>query len=207
MTRRTPGDRPKAASIRRCRSGDAASPISRLRISIARTTAMHNSSPPIASVPSPSKTGLPVTNARTMPSNANSRPSSAPESSSSRTGSSGLRDSRMYLSPAPHAPMRSGMAHSGPQGEALKAGGKHEDRDRHHRGVDVMRVGDLLIALVDREHAAEREEHDGDDERPEVPQPPVPELVQLAGRPAGLTAAQDQQPLVARVGDRVDRLG
>ena len=68
----------------------------------------------------------------------------------------------------------------------------------------MAQLGD---ALVEGEHAADREQHDGDDEGPEVALPPVAEGVlgiRLARRPL---AAEHQQTLVAGVGEGVDRLG
>jgi hypothetical protein len=76
-------------------SGEAAPPISRLFISTARAIAIATRRTPIASVPRPSKSGLPVMIARATPAVAKNSPMSAPESSSSRTGSSGLREVRM----------------------------------------------------------------------------------------------------------------
>ena len=52
-----------------------------------------------------------------------------------------------------------------------------------------------------------REQHDRDDERVDVAFPPVPERVLLGGLAPGPLAAEQQQALVAGVGDRVDRLG
>ena len=69
--------------------------MSRLFISTIRITAITPSSAPMATVPMPSHTGLPVITVSPTPSNANSRPISAPVSSSSTTGNSGLREFRM----------------------------------------------------------------------------------------------------------------
>ena len=55
MTRSTPGVPARAASIARCDSGLAASPSSRLLVSMARITATATSSSPIAAVPATSQ--------------------------------------------------------------------------------------------------------------------------------------------------------
>ncbi len=75
--------------------GDAASPIRRLFISIASTTATTPSKTPIAIEPAASKRGSPVQIARPMPSAAIAKPVSAARSSSNTTGSSGLLVWRM----------------------------------------------------------------------------------------------------------------
>ena len=56
---------------------------------------MTPSSTPMATVPTPSHTGSPVSIVSPTPASANTRPISAPESSSRTTGSSGLRELRM----------------------------------------------------------------------------------------------------------------
>ena len=75
------------------------------------------------------------------------------------------------------------------------------------RRLELVRVDELLDALVQREHRAEREQHERDDERPEVALGAEAERVLRGGRLAAALAAEEQQALVAGVGDRVDRLG
>ena len=79
--------------------------------------------------------------------------------------------------------------------------------DGHARRLDLVRVPDLLDALEDGEGAAQAEQHQRHDEGPEVALAAVPEGVGLVGLPPGPVAAEQEQALVAGVGDRVDRLG
>jgi len=80
------------------------------------------------------------------------------------------------------------------------------DRDEQHddgdaRIFELVRMDQLLDALEDREQTADAEQHERDDERPEVPQRPVAERVHLVGRTLRSGAAEHQQPLVASVGE------
>lgn len=68
-----------------------------------------------------------------------------------------------------------------------------------------MRVRHLVIALIQREQPAEREQHETHHKRPEVPRAAVAEGMQIGGAVAGAARAEHKQALVARVGDRVDR--
>jgi hypothetical protein len=64
-----------------------------------------------------------------------------------------------------------------------------------------MRVAELGIPLVDREEAAEREQHDRDDEGPEVANPPEPQRMKGCRCAPRATAAENEQALIARVRD------
>jgi hypothetical protein len=64
----------------------------------------------------------------------------------------------------------------------------------------------LVPTLVDREHPAEAEEHEGDDERPEVDFLAVAERVLEGRRALGALEAQEEQQLVAAIGRGVHRL-
>ena len=66
---------------------------------------------------------------------------------------------------------------------------------------------ELLDALEDREQPADAEQHERDDEGPEVAQRPVAERVHIVGGPTRPRAAEHEQTLVAGVGEGVDRLG
>ena len=96
------------ASVRRiaaCSWGEAASPTSRLDISIPNTTATTASSAPMARVPRASYNGSPVSAASPTPTKATLRPSSAAVSSNSTTANSGFLVVRMndhQLCVAPH---------------------------------------------------------------------------------------------------------
>lgn len=92
------------------------------------------------------------------------------------------------------------------EGEDLGDDREDQDPDRPVPGLDLVRVLDLLVALVDREHAADREEDDGDEERVDVALAPVAEGVLRSGFALRLLAAEQQESLVARVGERVDAL-
>ena len=208
ITLRTCGDPVSAAVIASTFSGDADSPTSSPFISMARVMAMTTRRTPMAIEPRASQRGSSVKWARSTPARAMNRPISAPMSSSSTTGSSGDFSVRMNR----HHDLLGvlvglGLAVGGAQRERLEADGEHEDADRHAEVLDLVRVAQLGEALVEGEHAAEREQHEGDDERPEVALPAVAEGVlgvRLARRPL---AAEHQQALVAGVGERVERLG
>jgi hypothetical protein len=138
---------------------------------------------------------------------ARTRPSSAPESSSrehGKLGAAGLLDVAL---PGAPAPLGLGVPDRRAQGKALEDDREPEDGEHDRRRGDLVRVGDLVVALVDREQPADREEHDRDDEGPEVPQASVAELVQRGGIAPRAPASQHQQALVRGVGDGVDRLG
>ena len=149
-------------------AGDADSPTSRLFVSTTSTTATATSSAPMAQVPMPSHTASPVSSASPTPASANTRPMRAATSSSSTTGSSGFFACRMkptQLSP-PLSVAR--LAHRGAQREALEPDGDHQHDDRDQRRVEVVRVADLLDALVEREQPAGGEQHQRDEEAVDV---------------------------------------
>ena len=205
MMRDTSGPPRMAARISSSTCGATASPMSRLFISIASTTAITPRSRPIPMLPSASHRALPVISARLMPTSANMSPTSAPVSSSSTTGSSGLLVVRMNVH---HdlRPRRRGLVARGAQRPPLQHDRDAEHAERPDRRVELVGVDELLDALVQSEHRAEGEEHERDDERPEVALGAEPERV-LGGRfLLRALAAEEQQPLVAGVGDRVDRL-
>ena len=88
------------------------------------------------------------------------------------------------------------------------------DRDDQHRDrqpppglIQLVRVDQLLHALVHREHAADGEQDDRDDERVHEPFAAVAEGMCAVRAPPRLAPAAHEQQLVAGVGDRVDRLG
>ena len=62
-----------------------------------------------------------------------------------------------------------------------------------------------MHALADREHAAAEEQQLRDDERVEVQRAAVAERMLRVGRPARAASADEQQELVAAVGERVQR--
>ncbi len=99
------------------------------------------------------------------------------------------------------------LFHGRAQRERLEADRDDEHRDRDPDVLELVRVGELVDALVDREQAADREQDDRDDERVDVALAAVAERVLLVGCAPRPATAEQQQQLVARVGDRVDRLG
>ncbi|MDH6550867.1 hypothetical protein M2162_004964 [Streptomyces sp. SAI-041] len=111
------------------------------------------------------------------------------------------------LLPGEVAAQRVGLLDGRPEGEAL--GDDREDEDAHWPVpvFDLVRVLDLLVALVDGEHAADREEHDGHQEGVDVALAAVAEGVLRGGLALGLLAAEEQQELVSGVGERVHALG
>jgi hypothetical protein len=94
-----------------------------------------------------------------------------------------------------------------PERAALEHDRDAENRDRDDRLSELVWVQELLYALVDREQPPEREEHERDDEGPEVALAPEAEGVGVGGLAPGRGAAPEQECLVARVGDRVQGLG
>ena len=171
-------------------------------ISLARTMAMTTSRAPMAIEPTASHRGLPVISAIVRPMSAKNSPSSAPESSSSTTGSSGAfvvwmnRHQRLAAALAV-----AGLVHRGAQRPRLQHDGDAEDDERDDRALHLVRVDQLLDALVEREQAAEAEQHERDDERPEVALRSVAERmggVGLAlGRDATRTSAGAWLPVSA----------
>ena len=93
------------------------------------------------------------------------------------------------------------------QRHRLEDDGDEEDADGDRQVLDLVGVAQLGDALVEGEQAAHREQHEGDDEGPEVALPAVAERVLAVGGLAGPLAAEQQQRLVAGVGQRVERLG
>ena len=185
----------------------ADSPMSRLFISVARTKAMTPSSRPIKVEPMPSQRPDPVMADRLTAIRAITRPTSAPESSSSRTGSSGAFERRMNCSHPSPGPGRVGLPHRGAEREALHHHGDQQDGDGPAGRVQLVGMQQLLDALEQGEHRAQGEQHDRDHERPEVPLAAVAERVGGGGIPARAAVAEQQQELVAGVGQGVHALG
>ena len=131
------------------------------------------------------------------------------------TGSSGALAERMNLRPGLLAARPVGLADRRPEGQALGDDRRAEDDQRHpppapvEQRVRVTQVDlvPLVVRLVQREQPADAEQHHGHDEAEDVALAAVAERV--LGRHALLRppAADQQQHLVARVGDGVDRLG
>ena len=164
------------------------------------------SSRPMPRLPAASHRGLPVISARLTPASATTSPSSAPVSSSSTTGSSGLLEERMKCHQVRPPRCRFGFALGGAEREPFEHDGEAQHPERPHRRVDRFRMRELVDALGEREQRAEGEEHEGDDERPEVALHPEAERVLVGGRALAASPPEEQQALVPGVGDRVDRL-
>jgi hypothetical protein len=79
------------------------------------------------------------------------------------------------------------------------------------KGISGERISSGLVilcyAFVDGEDRADGEQHDRDHEPVEVPLTAEAERVLLGRRPVGPPAPDQQQHLVAGIGDRVHRLG
>jgi len=71
----------------------------------------------------------------------------------------------------------------------------------------LVRVDELVDAFVDGEEATHAEQNEGHDEAPEEPLAAEAEGVLLGRLAPGPAAAEEQQALVAGVGDRVDPFG
>ena len=123
---------------------------------------------PMHRVPMPSQTPSSVARARPTPTSARTRPMRAPKSSSRTTGSSGALARRMNCDPGQVAAQVVGLLDGGAEGEALGDDREDQDADRPVPVLDGVRVPDLLVALVEREHAADGEQDDGDEEAVDV---------------------------------------
>ena len=100
-----------------------------------------------------------------------------------------------------------GLLHGGAQRERLQDDREAEDAERDPCTVDLVRVAHLLNAFVEREEATHTEQHEGDDERPEVALGPVPERVGAVGGTPATLGPEQEQTLVTGVGDAVAGLG
>lgn len=100
-----------------------------------------------------------------------------------------------------------GLLDGGAEGEALGDDREDEDADGPVPVLDLVGVLDLLVALVDGEHAADGEEDDGDEEGVDVALAAVAEGVLGGGFALGLLAADEEEGLVAGVGEGVDAFG
>ena len=173
---------------------------------MARTTAITVRSTPIDSVPMPSQHGV-VGGER--------GPDCGEREHEADEGAEVLEEDHRelrVLRPADELPPTAvtadvvGLDDCGAEGEALQHDGEEEDADGDLRRLHVVGVADLGDALVDGEGTTEAEQHEGDDEGPEVALAAVAERVRRVGRPPGSLAAEQQQALVPGVGDRVDGL-
>ncbi len=99
------------------------------------------------------------------------------------------------------------LAQRGAKRHGLEPDGNRQDADGNGRGVQLVRVAQLRHALVDSEQTAEAEEHQRHHERPEVPFASMAERPILSRLTSGEAGAEQQQRLVAAVGDGVDGLG
>jgi len=96
---------------------------------------------------------------------------------------------------------------AGAQRDGLGGQPEHQDADRHPGIAEALGLVQLVPAFVEREQAAEREQHQRDDERPEEHRLAPAQGVVGGGRAFGLLQAPQQEHLVAAVGIGVDRLG
>ena len=94
----------------------------------------------------------------------------------------------------------------GAQREALKHDRNAEHGERHNGRRELLRVQDALDALVTGEHRTDDEQHYGNEEGVKVALGPEAKRVLLRLRPFRPGATQQQQHLVARVGDGVHGL-
>ena len=184
----------------------APSPISRLFISMIRMIAMTPSSRPIAIVPIASNTASPVSTREPHTEQRQHQPDQRAEvlqQHHRQLRHLGLADE---LPPGAVALQRAGLDDRRAERVALQPDRDHQDAHRDHRRRQRLGRLQLLDALVEGEHRAEREQQQRDDERVEVAVAPVAERVLGGGGALGPLAAEQQQPLVGRVGDRVHRL-
>ena len=90
---------------------------------------------------------------------------------------------------------------------ALEDEREHEDPDRDGHVVDVVRMPELQDPLVQREQTTHREQYECDGERPEVALTAVPVRVHRRLVALRAVAAEEQESLISRVGERVHALG
>ena len=88
----------------------------------------------------------------------------------------------------------------------------HQRSDRQHDIIDerigqFLRGQDMAISFVDRHSCADREDQDGDDERPEIQFASIAERVRVVGRLRGALLAVQEQDLVAAIDAGVESLG
>ena len=184
------------ASAMRCSiAGVADSPIRRPFISTASTMAMATSSRPMATLPTASKRGLPVTPASTTPTEREDEADQRADVLEQHDGQLGLLGAVDEPPPA-----RRGSAltcrdsRTAVRSEKVSSTiGDEQDDDGDAEVLDLVRVAQLLDALVEGEQAAHAEQHEGHDEGPEVALPAVAEGVLGRGRLAGPVAAEEQQ--------------
>ena len=209
MIRSTPSPARTACSILATSSGVAPSPSSRLLVSMARMIAMATSRMPIAAVPMPSQTPSPVIR---VSDDADQREDQAEQ----RAGVLEQHDRQLRgLGPADEVAPRRSCRGSwfdswiAVRNEKLSStiATTSTAIGTHLPLGDRLRVRDLVVGLVEREQATDAEQHDRHDERVDVAVPAVAEGVFRGGLALRPLAAEQQQRLVARVGDRVDRLG
>ena len=185
----------------------ADSPISRLLVSTAKMAAAVASRIPMATEPAPSHRPLPVSTGQR---HAGEREPQADqrgqvlEQDHGEFGGLGPADEG---DPAPVAAYLVCLGDPGPQRERLEHRGQPEDDEGDHRGAHRLGVQDLVQAVVDREGGPDGEQHDRHHEPVEVALAPEPERMLLRAGPLGPAAPDDQQHLVAGVGDRVHGLG
>ncbi len=99
------------------------------------------------------------------------------------------------------------LVHGGPQRERFHDHRREQHADRPAQPFELVGVAQLLERLEDREQSARAEQHERDDERPEVPRRFVAERMLLVGAALGPPAPEHQQRLVAGIGHRVNRFG
>jgi len=85
--------------------------------------------------------------------------------------------------------------------------GQPEHRIRPAKVVDFAGAQQVRDAFVDRQAAADSEQHHGDDQAPEVQFLAMPERVRDVGPAPAAAQSDEQQALVERVDERVERLG
>ena len=158
-------------------------------------------------VPMPSQTPLPVSEGEADAAQGEDEADEGAEVLQQDDGEFGCLGAADELHPGQGAAGVVGLADGGAEGEALGDDREDQHADRPVPVLDRVRVLDLLVALVEREHAADREEDDGDEEGVDVALPAVAEGVLLVGGLAGLLAAEEQQRLVAGVGEGVHAFG
>ena len=159
--------------------------------------------------PTASQRGSPVTWASVTPTRAKTRPIEGAGVLEQHDGQLGLLGAADPVQPRSRGVVRwrGRLLVRGAQRQALEHHGEQEDADGDAEALDLVRVAQLLDALVEGEQAAHREQHEGDDERPEVALAPVAERVGGVGGLGRPLAAEQQQQLVAGVGEGVAGLG
>ena len=133
-----------------------------------------------------------------MKTSASERPPSAAMSSAKTTSSSLWRELRNQRQSLWSAAVLVDLAQAAPERDALGGDAEDQDADRDPGVLDRLGRLQLVHALVDREQAAHAEQHQGDDEAPEVDRLAVAERMVAARAAPPSRMPQSRSPWLAQ---------